>query len=115
MANNFGADILLQGGRAEKPRLLLPSWDFEITDSHPDIISLRGPHLNLFIERGAQLGLILEIFVDRCRSREATLDAEVAVKSSRTNPNICAVMCAIRSVLSTIWHGGERFADRHSL
>ena len=65
MANNFGADILLQ---AEDPEMAAAFYTaqlgFEITDTRPDLISLRGPHLNLFIERGPKMGPVLEVAVD---------------------------------------------------
>jgi predicted enzyme related to lactoylglutathione lyase len=64
MANNFGADILLQAEDPEKAAAFYTTQlGLEITDSRPDLISLRGPRLNLFIERGQKLGPVLEIFV----------------------------------------------------
>ena len=64
MANNFGADILLQANDPQSAAAFYcGQLGFEITQSTPDLISLRGPHLNLFIERGPALGPVLEIFV----------------------------------------------------
>jgi len=53
MANKFGTDILIQ---AQDPKLAASFYvqqlGFEITDAQPDMISLHGKHINLFIERG---------------------------------------------------------------
>ena len=37
---------------------------FEITGEAPNMISLHGEHINLFIERGPALGPVLEVTVD---------------------------------------------------
>jgi hypothetical protein len=37
---------------------------FTITDETPELVSLHGKHINLFIERGPALGPILEVFVE---------------------------------------------------
>ncbi len=64
MGNSFGTDILIQ---AVDPQLAAAFYvdrlGFEITDSRPDLISLRGPHINLYIERGPKLGPVLEVSV----------------------------------------------------
>lgn len=65
MANTFGTDILIQ---APDPRnaafFYVQQLGFEITDETPDLISLHGEHINLFIERGPALGPVLEVTVD---------------------------------------------------
>ena len=65
MANNFGTDILIQ---AQDPRnaasFYVKQLGFEITDEMPNMISLHGKHINLFIERGPALGPVLEVTVD---------------------------------------------------
>ena len=65
MANKFGTDILIQ---APDPKLAASFYvkqlGFEITDEQPDMISLHGEHINLFIERGPALGPVLEVTVD---------------------------------------------------
>ncbi len=65
MANRFGADILIQ---APDPKKGAPFYvthlGFEITDNNPKMISLRGKHINLFIEPGPSLGPVLEVTVD---------------------------------------------------
>ena len=65
MANNFGADILIQ---AENPRaaalFYVEQLGFEVTGISPEMLSLHGQHINLFIEQGPPLGPILEITVE---------------------------------------------------
>ena len=65
MANKFGTDILIQ---AEDPKSAA-SWyvehlGFEITGEDPNMISLHGQHINLFIEQGPALGPVLEVTVN---------------------------------------------------
>jgi len=65
MANRFGTDILIQ---AQDPKnaasFYVRQLGFQITDEQPDMISLHGEHINLFIERGPALGPVLEVTVD---------------------------------------------------
>jgi predicted enzyme related to lactoylglutathione lyase len=65
MANKFGTDILIQ---AEDPKsaalFYVTQLGFEITDATPNMLSLHGKHINLFIERGPALGPVLEVTVD---------------------------------------------------
>ena len=64
MANSFSTDILMQ---AQDPKnaasFYVEQLGFEITDEVPDMISLHGEHINLFIERGPALGPVLEVAV----------------------------------------------------
>jgi predicted enzyme related to lactoylglutathione lyase len=64
MANTFGSDILIQ---AKDPKRAAAFYfnqlGFEITGETPQMISLHGKHINLFIERGAKLGPVLEVTV----------------------------------------------------
>jgi hypothetical protein len=64
MANKFGADILIQ---AEDPKSAA-SWyveqlGFEVTGDTPEMVSLHGPNINMFIELGPALGPVFEVFV----------------------------------------------------
>jgi predicted enzyme related to lactoylglutathione lyase len=74
MANKFGADILIQ---AEDPKsaalFYVKQLGFEITGETPNMISLHGEHINLFIERGPALGPVLEVTVDRVEEAKARL------------------------------------------
>ena len=64
MANKFGADILIQ---AQDPKVAalfyVKQLGFEITGETPNMISLHGERINLFIERGPALGPVLEVTV----------------------------------------------------
>jgi predicted enzyme related to lactoylglutathione lyase len=65
MANTFGTDILIQ---AQDPKnaaqFYVKQLGFEITGETPDMLSLHGKHINLFIERGPALGSVLEVTVE---------------------------------------------------
>jgi hypothetical protein len=74
MANRFGADILIQ---AQYPKdaahFYIEQLGFEITDETPNMISLHGPYINLFIERGPALGPVLEVTVDSVEEAKSRL------------------------------------------
>lgn len=65
MGNSFGTDILIQ---APDPKgaasFYVEHLGFEITGEQPQMISLHGGHINLFIERGPALGPVLEVTVN---------------------------------------------------
>jgi catechol 2,3-dioxygenase-like lactoylglutathione lyase family enzyme len=65
MPNRFGTDILIQ---APDPKTAAAFYvdrlGFEITGEDPQMVSLHGPRINLFIERGPALGPVLEVTVD---------------------------------------------------
>jgi catechol 2,3-dioxygenase-like lactoylglutathione lyase family enzyme len=74
MANNFGSDILIQTQDPKKAALFyVQHLGFEITDEQPNIISLHGKHINLFIERGPALGPVLEVTVRSVEEAKARL------------------------------------------
>jgi catechol 2,3-dioxygenase-like lactoylglutathione lyase family enzyme len=65
MANSFGADILIQAPDPKKAAAFyVEHLGFEITGEEPQMVSLHGRHINLFIERGPALGPVLEVTVD---------------------------------------------------
>ena len=73
MANTFGTDILIQ---AEDPKSAA-AWygeqlGFEITGDDAQMMSLQGPNINLFIERGPALGPVLEVSVGDVEQAKAT-------------------------------------------
>ena len=74
MANKFGADILIQ---AQDPKsaavFYVKQLGFEITGETPNMISLHGEHINLFIELGPALGPVLEVTVDSVEEAKARL------------------------------------------
>jgi catechol 2,3-dioxygenase-like lactoylglutathione lyase family enzyme len=65
MANTFGTDILIQAPDPKRgATFYVQALGFEITDESPNMISLHGRHINLFIEQGPALGPVLEVTVD---------------------------------------------------
>ena len=74
MANSFGPDILIQ---APSPKtaaaFYVEELGFTITGETPELVSLHGNHINLFIERGPTLGPILEVFVEDVEAARARL------------------------------------------
>jgi hypothetical protein len=76
MSNTFGTDILIQ---SEDPigaaSFYVDQLGFQITAQTPDLISLHGPHINLFIERGPKLGPVLEVTVENVQRAKAKLQS----------------------------------------
>jgi predicted enzyme related to lactoylglutathione lyase len=74
MANEFGTDILMQ---AQDPKaaaaFYVTQLGFEITNETPDMISIHGKHINMFIERGPALGPVLEVTVGHVEEAKARL------------------------------------------
>jgi predicted enzyme related to lactoylglutathione lyase len=74
MANSFGKDILIQAPDPKKAAAFyVEQLGFEITGEDSQMISLHGPHINLFIERGSALGPVLEITVESVEESKARL------------------------------------------
>jgi predicted enzyme related to lactoylglutathione lyase len=64
MANSFGTDILIQAPDPEEAAAFyVEQLGFEITGHGTQMMSLHGPRVNLFIERGPALGTVLEVTV----------------------------------------------------
>jgi predicted enzyme related to lactoylglutathione lyase len=64
MGNGFGTDILIQADDPKAAALFyVRQLGFEITGETPNMISLHGPNINLFIEHGPALGPVLEVSV----------------------------------------------------
>jgi hypothetical protein len=74
MANSFATDILIQ---AQDPKVAAAFYveelGFSITDESPNMISLHGDHINLFIERGPVIGGVLEVTVDNVEAAKVRL------------------------------------------
>jgi len=65
MANTFGSDILIQApDPMSAATFYVDHLGFEITAEEPQMVSLRGRRINLFIEKGPLLDLVLEVTVD---------------------------------------------------
>jgi predicted enzyme related to lactoylglutathione lyase len=76
MANQFGTDILIQ---APDPRQAASFYEqqlgFSVTDDNPEMVSLHGENINLFIERGPALGPVLEVTVEDVEAAKARIVA----------------------------------------
>ncbi|MGA3210775.1 MAG: VOC family protein [Terriglobales bacterium] len=74
MANTFGTDILIQSpDPTEAANFYVRELGFEITDTNPDMVGLRGKNINLYIERGPALGPVLEVTVKSVEEAKARL------------------------------------------
>ena len=74
MANTFGTDILIQAKDPMKAsNFYVKELGFEITERAPNMISLHGKNINLFIERGPALGPVLEVTVKSVKDAKANL------------------------------------------
>jgi hypothetical protein len=74
MANAFGTDIIFQSeDPKEAAAFYVKELNFEITGETPNLISLHGDHINLFIERGPALGPVLEVSVRNVAEAKANL------------------------------------------
>jgi catechol 2,3-dioxygenase-like lactoylglutathione lyase family enzyme len=74
MSNTFGTDILIQAKDPMKAAsFYVKELGFEITDKTPNMVSLHGKNINLFIERGPALGPVLEVTVQSVQKTKANL------------------------------------------
>jgi len=77
MANAFNRDILIQ---AQDPQsaaaFYVDTLGFEVTSEEPNMVSLQGRHINLFIEQGPPLGPVLEVNVDSVEAAKRRLLAK---------------------------------------
>jgi predicted enzyme related to lactoylglutathione lyase len=91
MANTFGADILIQ---AQDPKsaasFYVEQLGFAVTDESPNMMSLHGQRVNLFIERGPSLGPVLEVTVANVEEAKARLTKNgcVVVKDEPNSPGV---------------------------
>lgn len=77
MANSFGTDILIQAPDPEQAAAFyVDQLGFTITGTDPNMISLHGKHINLFIEKGPALGPVLEVTVPNVAEARSRLVAE---------------------------------------
>jgi catechol 2,3-dioxygenase-like lactoylglutathione lyase family enzyme len=64
MANSFGTDFIIEAeDPKEAARFYVEQLGFAITEETPNLVSLRGQNINFFIEKGAPLGPVFEVFV----------------------------------------------------
>ena len=77
MPNRFGSDILIQSQDPEAAAsFYVDQLGFEITDDTPNMIELRGPRINLYIERGPVLEVTVDD-VDQARERLVASGCEI--------------------------------------
>jgi hypothetical protein len=80
MANSFGTDILIQAPEpTAAARFYVEQLGFSITGDEQNMISLHGESINLFIERGPELGPVLEVSVGDVATAKARLVANGCV------------------------------------
>jgi predicted enzyme related to lactoylglutathione lyase len=76
MANRFGTDILIQSADPKAAAAFYVNvLGFVIDDESETLISLLGPSINLFIEKGSALGPVLEVYVGDIEAAKARLVA----------------------------------------
>lgn len=76
MANSFGTDILIQApDPSAAAKFYVEQLGFAITGVEPEMVSLQGKNINLFIERGPALGPVLEVTVDDVEAAKRRLVA----------------------------------------
>ena len=93
MANNFGSDILIQSEQPETAAAFYVNHlGFEITGETPNMISLHGKHINLFIERGPGLGPVLEVTVKDVEEAKARLTKQ-GCEIVKDEPDFPEMLC----------------------
>ena len=98
MANTFGTDILIQAKNPKRAaKFYVEQLGFSVTGETPQMVSLHGPHINLFIERGPRLGPVLEVTVKDLKEAKRRLVKE-GCKIVKTSPNSLAATSKTRSV-----------------
>lgn len=102
MANKFGRDILIQ---AEDPQAAA-SWyvenlGFEITGNEPNMVSLEGAKINMYIERGPALGPVLEVFAGDVEAAKARM-VEQGCQIVKDEPEV--PRCYVRDPFGVIYN-----------
>jgi predicted enzyme related to lactoylglutathione lyase len=74
MANSFGTDILIQAPDPQAAAAFyVEQLGFSITGDEPQMVTLHGDNINLFIERGPALGPVLEVTVSNVEEAKKRL------------------------------------------
>ena len=74
VANSFGSDIIFETEDPQKAAAFyVTQLGFEVTDVKPNMISLHGNQINMFIERGSALGPVFEVTVDNVEQAKMRL------------------------------------------
>ncbi len=93
MANKFDTDILIQAPDPMTAAFFyVKQLGFEITGETPNMISLHGAHINLFIEQGPALGPVLEVTVDSIEEAKARL-VKNGCEIVKDEPDFPAMLC----------------------
>jgi predicted enzyme related to lactoylglutathione lyase len=102
MANSFGKDILIQ---APDPRsaaaFYVHQLGFEVSGEEPNLVSLHGRQINLFIEKGPALGPVLEVKVDSVEATKRRL-VENGCKVLKDEPDF--PRCYVRDPFGLIYN-----------
>jgi predicted enzyme related to lactoylglutathione lyase len=102
MANTFGTDIIFQSPDPKNAaRFYVEQLGFAITEEAPQMISLHGPNINMFIERGPMLGPVFEVTVDNVDAAKKRLvkNGCTVVKDEPEFPR-----CYVRDPLGLIYN-----------
>jgi hypothetical protein len=74
MTNSFGTDIVIQAPDLKSAAsFYVKQLGFAVSGETPDMISLHGNHINLFIECGPALGPVLEVTVKNVKEAKLQL------------------------------------------
>jgi hypothetical protein len=77
MANTFGTDIIIQSEDPDSAaRFYVEQLGFEITGRSENLVSIEGPNINFYIERGPKLGPVFELHVGDVAAAKARLLAQ---------------------------------------
>jgi catechol 2,3-dioxygenase-like lactoylglutathione lyase family enzyme len=102
MANSFGTDVLIQARDPKAAALFYTKHlGFTITDEKPNLISLHGEHINLFIQSGPTLGRVLEVTVDNVEAAKRRL-VKVGCEIIKDEPDF--PRCYIRDPFGLIYN-----------
>jgi len=102
MANTFSRDVLIQVPDPKSAAAFyIENLGFEVTGEEPNMISLHGKHITLFIEQGLPLGPVLEVTVDNVEAAKRRLLAKgcTVVKDEPDFPR-----CYIRDCYGLIYN-----------
>ncbi len=65
MANSLGTDIIIETPDPEAAAgFYQEALGFSVTGGGPEMLHIEGENINFYIERGAPLGPVFEVFVD---------------------------------------------------
>jgi len=74
MANTFGTDIIIQTPDPKSAAAFYAEQlGFKVTEETPQMISIHGDHINLFIEKGPAHTGVLEVTVDNVEEAKRRL------------------------------------------